>query len=149
MNRIRPINPNSPNPVSVEIGVNCEVAPFFIQIRSSSPLGAPTKTLVHISVESHFSRRNTRNYVVVLHRCFSPTYTFIERSAYSMTVTESNGAGVKYANVNLTPDATPYDSVRFQDIVRQLEEVENGQIREVAPAIVASTALSSVNNDLD
>ncbi|KAI8276133.1 hypothetical protein K4K60_008086 [Colletotrichum sp. SAR11_57] len=55
-----------------------------------------------------------------------------------MAVTESNGAGAKYANVNLTPDATPYDSVLFQDIVRQLEEVENGQIREVAPAIVAN-----------
>ncbi|KAE9576909.1 hypothetical protein CGMCC3_g7101 [Colletotrichum fructicola] len=64
-----------------------------------------------------------------------------------MAVTESNGAGAKYANVNLTPDATPYDSVLFQDIVRQLEEVENGQIREVAPAIVGSMLCAQHRGD--
>ncbi|KAJ3955695.1 hypothetical protein N0V92_007777 [Colletotrichum tropicale] len=64
-----------------------------------------------------------------------------------MTVTESNGAGAKYANVNLTPDATPYDSGLFQDIVRQLEEVENGQIREVAPAIVGSMLCAQHRGD--
>lgn len=43
-----------------------------------------------------------------------------------------------YTNVNLAADATPYDSEFLTSLVRRLEEVDGGSIREAAPAILVT-----------
>lgn len=46
-----------------------------------------------------------------------------------------------YTNANLAADATPYDSELLTSLVRRLEEVDGGSIREAAPAILVTRRL--------
>lgn len=42
----------------------------------------------------------------------------------------------KYTNTNLPLDAAPYNSGLFDNLVRPLEDADDGSINKVAPAIV-------------
>ncbi|KAF9875486.1 hypothetical protein CkaCkLH20_06867 [Colletotrichum karsti] len=53
----------------------------------------------------------------------------------------------KYTNANMARDATSYDPSLFRDLVKQLEEVDDGRIKEAAPGIIAAMLCAQHRGD--
>ncbi|KEZ40810.1 hypothetical protein SAPIO_CDS8000 [Scedosporium apiospermum] len=54
-----------------------------------------------------------------------------------MAAAKSEDFNAKYTDANLASDAAPYDSERLCNLVKILEDADNGSISTAAPAILS------------
>ncbi|RSL39570.1 hypothetical protein CEP53_013962 [Fusarium sp. AF-6] len=54
----------------------------------------------------------------------------------------------KYTNANVAPGAAAYATAKFRGLVKTLEDVDNGSIREIAPAIIAVILCGQKRGDI-